>query len=125
MTLLPMTLLGLVLTGIAPGESAWHFVLPSPGDPFEYRPLRALVLSREKPEDLMEKIVYRGASRRYAQLHFGSPGSVRVTVVLDEAGPGDADLFIDTNRDRKIDERDRVKGEKNTIEARTALAATA
>ena len=48
------------------------------------------------------------------QLRFGSPGSVRVTVVLDEAGPGDADLYVDTNRDRKIDERDRVKAEKST-----------
>ena len=79
MMLLLMTLLGLVLTGIAPGESSWHFVLPLPGDPFEHPPLRALVLSREKPEDLMEKIVYRGANRRYAAAPFWQPGF----------GPGD------------------------------------
>src|SRR5208337_1065841 len=54
------------------------------------------------------KVSYRGTSRRYAQLRFGNPGSVRVTVVLDEAGPGDVDLFVDANRDRKIDDRDRV-----------------
>jgi hypothetical protein len=116
---LPMVLIASTFAWAPPPDSnprsdvkAWHFVLPAPGDPFEHPPFRALVLSREKPEDLTEKVAYRGASRRYAQLRFGSPGSVRVTVVLDEAGAGDVDLYVDTNRDRKIDERDRVIGEK-------------
>lgn len=112
MTLLPMTLLAVALTGTPPDATAWRFVLPSPGDPFEHPPFRALVLSCEKPADLIEKIAYRGTHRRYAQLRFGSPGSVRVTLVLDEVGPGDVDLFVDANRDRKIDQRDRVKVEK-------------
>jgi hypothetical protein len=90
--------------------SAWRFVLPAPGDPFEHAPFRALVLGREKPEDLVEKVVYRGdpARRRYAQIRFGSPGSIRVTVVLDEVGPGEADLYVDADRNRRIDDRDRV-----------------
>ena len=88
----------------------WRFVLPAPGDPFEHAPFRALVLTREKPEDLIEKVVYRGdpARRRYAQIRFGSPGSIRVTVVLDEVGPGEADLYVDADRNRRIDDRDRV-----------------
>ena len=91
----------------APG---WRFVLPAPGDAFEHAPFRALILNREKPEDLIEKAGYRGAParRRYAQVRFGSPGSVRVTVVLDEVGPGEVDLYIDADRNRKIDDRDRV-----------------
>ena len=90
--------------------SGWRFVLPAPGDPFEHAPFRALVLAREKPEDLVEKVVYRGdpARRRYAQIRFGSAGSIRVTVVLDEVGPGEADLYVDADRNRRIDDRDRV-----------------
>lgn len=121
MALLPLTLLSLILASAPPGDAkpqpaveSWRFVLPAPGDPFEHPPFRALVLSREKPEDVSEKIAYRGSSRRYGQIRFGSPGSIRVTVVLDEVGPGDVDLFVDSNRDRKIDDRDRVAGTKGS-----------
>src|SRR5205823_5274709 len=103
---IPLTTLALAMTlaGVPPGDHrgpqpsaspspAWRFVLPAPGDPFEHVPFRALVLSREKPEDLIERVRYRGdpARRRYTQIRFGSAGSIRVTVVLDEvstpAGP--------------------------------------
>ena len=68
------------------------------------------MLGREKPEDLIEKAAYRGdpARRRYAQVRFGSAGSIRVTVVLDEVGPGEADLYVDAERNRRIDDHDRV-----------------
>jgi hypothetical protein len=111
--------LAIVLTGVPPGDdpgskpassSDWRFVLPAPGDPFEHAPFRALVLGREKPEDLIEKAAYRGdpARRRYAQVRFGSAGSIRVTVVLDEVGPGEVDLYVDAERNRRIDDHDRV-----------------
>ena len=100
-------MLTIALAGSPPGDgpdrkaapspsSDWRFVLPAPGDPFEHAPFRALVLGREKPEDLIEKAAYRGdpARRRYAQVRFGSAGSIRVTVVLDEVGPGEADLYV-------------------------------
>ncbi len=94
----------------SPGAPEWRFVIPPPGDPFEHAPFRALVLSREKPEDLIEKASYRGdpLRRRYAQIRFGSPGSIRVTVVLDQVGEGEADLYVDSDRNRKIEERNRV-----------------
>ena len=124
MTLVPLTFLALTWPGgctaglkqsrsrpEAPGDSCCR----APGDPFEHPPFRALVLSREKPEDVSEKVAYRGTSRRYAQIRFGSPGSIRVTVVLDEVGPGDVDLYVDANRDRKIDDRDRVAGTKGSF----------
>jgi hypothetical protein len=121
MMLLTMPLLALTLAGGPPdatepkpsGVEAWRFVLTAPGDPFEHPPFRALVLSRDKPEGLIEKASYRGAHRRYAQVRFGSPGSVRVTVVLDEAGPGEVELYVDANRDRKIDARDLVTRDKS------------
>ena len=122
MKIMPFALLALTLAAAPPGQNdpkangtdLWRFVLPAPGDPFEHPPFRAPVLSREKPEDVGEKVSYRGTSRRYAQLRFGNPGSIRVTVVLDEVGPGDIDLFVDANRDRKIDDRDRVAGTKGS-----------
>lgn len=90
----------------------WRFVLPASGDPFEHAPFRALVLRHEKPEDLIERVSYRGdpAHRRYVQLRFGSPGSTWVTVVLDEVKGGETDLYVDIDRNRKIDGHDRVTG---------------
>ncbi len=119
MTLVPLTTLALAMAlagDDAPARSSppatpeWRFVLPAAGDPFEHAPFRALVLSREKPEDLTEKAVYRGdpSRRRYAQIRFGSAGSIRVTVVLDEVAPGEVDLYVDADRNRRIDDRDRV-----------------
>ena len=93
-----------------PGQPAWRYVLPAPGDPFEHAPLRALVLSREKPDDLIEKASYRGdpSRRRYAQLRFGSPSSTRAAIVVDALASGEIDLYVDADRNRKIDDRDRV-----------------
>ena len=42
----------------------WRFVAPAPGDAFDYPPLRAIALSREKPDDVPEKVTYRGHRRR-------------------------------------------------------------
>jgi hypothetical protein len=127
MTVMPSTtlMLAIALAGAPPGDdpgskpsssSDWRFALPSPGDPFEHAPFRALVLGREKPEDLIEKAAYRGdpARRRYAQVRFGSAGSIRVTVVLDEVGPGEADLYVDADRNRRIDDHDRVAASSPT-----------
>src|SRR6202453_3115494 len=94
----------------AAGSARWHYVVPAPGDPFEHAPFRALVLSREKPEELIEKAAYRGdpARRRYARVRFGSPRSTRVTVVVYTLVSGEVDLYADADRNLKIDDRDRV-----------------
>jgi hypothetical protein len=88
----------------------WRNVVPAPDDPFDHAPFRALVLSREKPEELIEKVAYRGESarRRYARVRFGSPSSTRVTVVVDTLASGEVDLYADADRNLKIDERDHV-----------------
>jgi hypothetical protein len=108
--------LALALLGAA-GPAAfgeWRYVVPPADDPFEHPPLRALAMLRERPDDVKELVRYRGARQRYAQLRYGSPGSVRVTVVVDEVAPGDADLYVDANRNRRIEARDRVAG-KNRV----------
>ncbi len=92
----------------------WRYVLPSSGDLFEHPPLRAISLSRTKPDDVKEMVRYRGTRQRYAQLRYGSPGSVRVTIVLDELATGGADLYVDANRNRRIEEKDRVAGADRT-----------
>jgi hypothetical protein len=98
----------LTATADAAGDG-WRYVLPPPGEAFEHPPLRALVLSPARPDDVVEKAAYRGRRRRYAQLRYGGPNSVRITVVLDEAGPGDADLYVDAGRNRRIEPGDKVE----------------
>ena len=110
-----MTFLAILLSalavdpGAAPLLAAWRFVAPPPGDPFEHPPWRAISLSSTKPEDIVEKVVYHGRPR-YAQLCYGSPGSTRVTVVVDEVGPGEVNLYVDADRNRRIEARDRFAG---------------
>jgi hypothetical protein len=102
-------LLALFAAAPASASDNWRFVCPMPGDPFEHPPLRALSLAASKPEDLVEKVAYRGKRRRYSQLRYGSTNSVRVTVVVDEVGPGDVDLYVDSDRNRRIEPRDKVE----------------
>jgi hypothetical protein len=102
-----------VLVGMSNDSFAsdWQFVLPPAGAEHEHPPLRAIPLSTEKPDDLKEKAEYRGASRRYAQLRYGSPGAARVAVVLDEISASEADLYVDRNRNRTIEAGERCSGE--------------
>jgi hypothetical protein len=92
----------------AAAAGTWRFIEPTAGDPFPNPPLRALALGREKPEDVVEKVRYRGVRQRYAQVRYGSPTSIRVTVVLDEVGPGEADLYVDANRNRRVEPSEKV-----------------
>ncbi|MEX2120926.1 MAG: hypothetical protein WD847_15150 [Pirellulales bacterium] len=92
-------------------EEAWRFILPDPGQEHEHPPLRAIDLSDNKPDDLREKVVYRGSRQRYAQIRYGSPNSVPVAVVLDQVSPAEADLYVDANRSRSIEAKERVEGQ--------------
>ena len=115
MSLVPLILFSTLL-GQQPSPSSleapsepWTFILPdNPTDPHASPPPRAIVLSREKPEDVVERVQYKSDQPRYAQLRYGGPSSVRVTIVLDEPAPGQADLYVDSNRNRRIEPRDRV-----------------
>ena len=95
---------------VSASQPGWRYVLPAPGDPFDHAPFRALVLTREKPEELVEKAAYRGdkSRRRYARIRYGSPSSIRVSIVLDETADGKIDLYADADRNLRIDDRDRV-----------------
>ena len=110
MTLRPLAALLLAASLARAEEPAWRYVVPSPGGPHEHPPARVLPLGRQKPDDLKETARYRGKQQRYGQLVYGGPGSARVTVVLDEVAPGEADLYLDANRRRAIGPKDRVAG---------------
>ena len=84
--------------------------------------MRALALSRTKPDDVKEMVHYRGARQRYAQIRYGSPGSVRITVVLDEVSSSDVDLYVDADRNRRIEAKDRVAGAGRTWRLPLAVA---
>jgi hypothetical protein len=92
----------------------WKYVVPAADDPAArtiYSVAQALFLSSTKPEDLHdEDAPYRGKLRRYAQLRYGSPNSIRVSCVIDELDDGTADLYVDANRNRTIEKRDQVAG---------------
>lgn len=119
-----------LMTAIAPGvpadagdgPAAWRYVVPPPGDAFECPPMCAIGLTVEKPEDVILKVSFRGHRQRFAQLRYGSPSSVRVTIVVDEVGRGDADLYVDANRNRRIEALDRVVGATGTWRLPLSLA---
>jgi hypothetical protein len=104
----------LLVPSAAAADTPWRYVVPSPGDPDEHPPLRVLALSSQKPEDLKESVSYRGSRQRYTQLRYGSPRSVRVAVVLDEISATEVDLYVDADRNRVIEAKDRVHGTDGT-----------
>lgn len=103
--MLACSLLG-TATGTATADEDWRFVLPEAGAEHEHPPLRAIPLLSEKPDDLREKPDYRGSTRRYAQLRYGSPSAARVAVVLDQVSASEVDLYVDVNRDRTIESKE-------------------
>jgi len=116
--MLPLIVFGLVLTGASgdtlPVNEGWQYVNPEAGELHEHPPLRAIALAGERPEDLKEKVKYRGTQRRYAQVRYGSPGSIRVVVVVDQVSATEVNLYVDANRNRIIEENDRTDGQDRT-----------
>ncbi len=91
-------------------KTAMRYVVPAPGDDMEHAAFRSLPLSENKPADLKENVEYRGKERRYTEFRFGSPASTLVAVVLDEVSPGQTDVYVDADRNRVIEEKDRLAG---------------
>jgi hypothetical protein len=85
------------------------------GEVDDLRPVaRSISLGEERPPVLAEEIDYRGQSRRYAQLRYGSENSRRVVIVVDEIGDGEFDFYVDWDRDRRITKFDFVQGTGRT-----------
>jgi hypothetical protein len=100
---------------------SWKYVVPPAGAAFERSTLTTVPLSDARPIDLEEKAAYRGERQRYAQIRFGTPGSLNVTLVLDRVSAETADLYVDCNRNLVIETDERVAREgrawRSTLDA--------
>jgi hypothetical protein len=100
----------LVGLGVRPAAaSPWQYVVPPEGAPFAHPPLTDVLLSETKPADLQERAAYRGDRQQYAQVRFGTPGSLRVTVVVDRVSAEEMDLYVDRDRDLTIQAAEQVE----------------
>jgi len=115
---LPYYYVLLALVGFAVARTAqadeWKYTVPESREQTTdalYPVPVAQMLTKVKPSDLNEDTApYRGKVRRYVQIHYGNPSSIRVCFVIDELEDGTADLYVDANRDRRIEKRDRAEG---------------
>jgi hypothetical protein len=104
-------LAALLLAGFAfTDEPAWRYVPRVEADSPIHPVFRFVTLSDSKPDQLDEEVAYRGKARKYAEIRYGSDDSRRVVVVVDDVGPGDFDLYVDANRNRVIEAKDRIAG---------------
>ena len=69
-------------------------------------------LADTAPQDCRIDIDFKGNKQQFAQLRYGTEDSIRVIFVLDHLSDkeGDFDLYVDTNRDRRIQPKEKVKG---------------
>lgn len=101
-----------VASAVGRGEEPareWQYVAESAEAGFDRPSFQRLPLSDERPEDLAEEVAYRGKKQLYAALRYGTPNSNRVTVVVDEREGGEFDLYVDKNRNRIIEPKDRAE----------------
>src|SRR5690348_4022917 len=100
----------LVSAVVSADEPAWRYVAKVDADS-PIRPVfRFVALSSSKPDQLDSEVQYRGKVQKYAQIRYGSDDSRRVVVVVDEVGPNDFDLYVDANRNRVIEAKDKIAG---------------
>ena len=69
---------------------------------------RRVVLANARPDRCVETAVYRGRSRRYAQIRYGTEDSDRVILVLDQIDSREADLYVDLNRNRNVESKEKI-----------------
>lgn len=92
---------------VAVAGADWSYRVPAPGEAMECPPPAAVPLANEAPEDVMVGFEVEGHAR-YGQIRYGDPGSTRVTVLVDQLGADRAALYLDVDRNRRIDLHERV-----------------
>ena len=81
---------------------------------------KKLKLSKSIPADMKIHAMVSDDHQRFAQWHFGDSSSTRVGVLLETDGGTGTRLFIDSNRDRVIEDNEQVKAKIN--EGKTWIA---
>ena len=87
---------------------AWRYRVPPRGERGEHPLPTVLPVRPEVPEDLRIDVAFASDFQRYGQLRYGDAGSTRIAVVVDQRGIGDAELWVDLDRDRLVTERERL-----------------
>jgi len=91
------------------GSDSWSYVVDA-REGHTPRPLfRTVLLSSVKPTGIKETVAYRGHSQRFGELRYGNENSDAVLLVLDKVSETDCDLYVDANRNRTIEVKDRVE----------------
>lgn len=67
---------------------------------------RRLALQSQVPPDLEVSVTHAKESARFAEWVYGTPDSPRVAVAIIPSDDGKTRIFVDRNRDRRIEERD-------------------
>jgi hypothetical protein len=88
-----------------------RYAVPAPDSPHEHAPLRALATSDDKPAGVKVEVKPQGRMR-YAQITFGSPGSLPIALAVDDVGPAVAHLYVDAERTGAISAASKVSGDK-------------
>jgi hypothetical protein len=100
----------LVCGNACAGEPAWKYVADATAEA-PIRPVfRFVAVSSAKPDELREEISYRGKEQKYAQIRYGSDDSRTIVVVVDEVSRDDFDLYVDADRNRVIESKEKIAG---------------
>lgn len=89
-------------------QSRWTYVVPE-SEAFPSPPVRGHWLDSRRPEDVRLSLETAATGARYVQVRYGSPDSVRVTIMVVVVA-GKSRLYVDADRDRILGERDFVAG---------------
>ena len=88
-------------------QDPWRYVVPAADAPMEHATPMALPLGDAPSEDLRLAVEPTGFAR-HGELRFGDADSRRVAMLVDQRGAGDADLYLDVDRDRVLEANERV-----------------
>jgi hypothetical protein len=102
-----LCVLGIFSVKSLASESTWTYVVPSEGQQLGLPSWQILPRSDHCPADIIEQVSYQGARRSYVQIRYGQSDGARVAMVLDHGSNGKITLYVDVNRNRKIEPDER------------------
>jgi hypothetical protein len=91
-------------------DTGWSYVdSQGPRENFPTAPARRHLLVKDSPQDVRVDVVDTQAVKRFAQMRYGSPNSTRIAIMI-VVRKDQHRLYVDANRDRKLDESDLILG---------------
>lgn len=96
-----------LLTCLIAQKPEWIYLVPSDGDAMQHPSPMALPLLTEHTDDLLLAFQPDGFAR-YGELRYGDSDSRRVALLVLEPERGEAQLYLDLDRDRLLEEHERA-----------------